>query len=42
MDDPRKNYRAWDAQQCCQLATSPREALPEDDLVFFVLDTIPS
>jgi hypothetical protein len=41
MDDPRKNYRAWDAQQCSQQAISPQEALPEDDLVFFLLDTIP-
>src|SRR5271170_6246337 len=40
MDDRRKNYRVWDAQQCIQQATSPREALPEDDLVFFLLDTI--
>src|SRR5450432_2223961 len=41
MDDRRKNYRAWDAQQCSQQAVSPQEALPEDDLVFFLLDTIP-
>ena len=41
MDDRHKNYRAWDAQQCGQQAVSPREALPEDDLVFFLLDTIP-
>jgi transposase len=41
MDDRRKNYRAWDAQQCGQQTTSPRDALPEDDLVFFLLDTIP-
>ena len=41
MDDRRKNYRAWDAQQCSQEAVSPREALPEDDLVFFLLDLIP-
>jgi transposase len=41
MDDRRKNYRAWDAQQCSQQAVAPQEALPEDDLVFFLLDTIP-
>ena len=41
MDDRRKNYRAWDAQQCSQQAVSPQDALPEDDLVFFLLDTIP-
>jgi len=38
MDDRRKNYRAWDAQACGQERVSPREALPEDDLVFFLLD----
>ena len=41
MDDRRKNYRAWNAQQCSQQAVSPQDALPEDDLVFFLLDTIP-
>ena len=41
MDDRRKNYRAWDAQQSCQEPVSPREALPKDDLVFFLLDLIP-
>lgn len=41
MDDRRKNYRAWDVQQCCQQATSPQDALPEGDLVFFLLDIIP-
>ena len=41
MEDRRKNYRAWDAQQGSQMAVSPAEVLPEDDLVFFVLDVIP-
>ena len=41
MDDHRKNYRPWDAEQNCLGAVSPREALPEDDLVFFLLDLIP-
>ena len=41
MEDRRKNYRPWDAQQSIQQAVSPREALPEDDLVFFLLDTVP-
>jgi transposase len=41
MDDRRKNYRPWDAQEGSEQATSPREALPEDDLVFFLLDTLP-
>jgi transposase len=40
MDDHRKNYRRWNADQNCQRAVSPREALPEDDLVFFVIDLI--
>src|SRR6476620_4714574 len=37
----RKNYRAWDPQQNGHAAISPREALPEDDLVFFLIDLIP-
>ena len=37
----RKNYRAWDAQQCSQEPVAPRDALPEDDLVFFLLDLVP-
>ena len=41
MDDHRKNYRLWDAEQNCHGAVSPREALPEDDLVFLLLDLIP-
>ena len=41
MDDRRKTYRSWDAQQGSQTAVSPGDALPEDDLVFFLLDVIP-
>jgi transposase len=41
MDDRWKTYRAWDAQQSCQQPVSPRDALPEDDLVFFLIDLIP-
>jgi transposase len=41
MEERRKNYRTWDPQQCCQIAVSPREALPEDDLVYFLLDVMP-
>ncbi len=41
MHGPRKNYRAWDAQQCSQEPVAPRDALPEDDLVFFLLDLVP-
>lgn len=41
MDDRRKNYRVWDADQSSQEPVSPRDALPEDDLVFFLLDLVP-
>jgi transposase len=41
MEDRRKTYRPWDSQHSGQQAVSPREALPEGDLVFFRLDTIP-
>jgi len=40
MDDRRKKYRAWDAQQSSQEPVPPRDALP-DDLVFFLLDVVP-
>ena len=40
--DRHKKYRAWDAQHCSQEPVSPRDALPEDDLVFFLLDLIPA
>ena len=42
MDEPRKLYRPWDAHQGSQLSVSPGEALPEGDLVFFLLDTVPT
>ncbi len=42
MEDRRKNYRPWDAQQGSRQAVSPQEALPEGDLVFFLLDTVPT
>jgi transposase len=42
MDDRRKKYRAWDAQQGGQQPVAPREILPEDDLVFFLLDLLPT
>src|SRR5437763_15979103 len=41
MDGPRKNYRAWDAQHNCHDPIAPCEALPENDLVFFLIDLIP-
>src|SRR6516165_12284588 len=40
MDDRRKNYREWDSERSIQEPVSPRDALPEDDLVFFLLDLI--
>ena len=33
--------RDWDAQQCSQEPVARRDALPEDDLVFFLLDLVP-
>jgi hypothetical protein len=41
MEGQRKTYRAWDAQQNSHDAVSPRDALPENDLVFFLIDLIP-
>jgi transposase len=40
MEGQRKTYRAWDAQQNCHDRVSPRDALPENDLVFFLIDLI--
>jgi transposase len=42
MDARRKHYRPWDAQQGRTQNTSPQQALPEDDLVFFLLDIVPT
>jgi transposase len=41
MDDQRKTYRIWDAQHGSEKCVSPRDVLPEDDLVFFLLDAVP-
>jgi transposase len=41
MDGRCKNYRTWDPQQNGDDAISPRDALPEGDLVFFLIDLIP-
>jgi len=41
MGDRRKNYRGWDASAGSAQRVSPREVLPEDDLVFFLLDLLP-
>ncbi len=41
MDDRAKRFRASDALEGRQEIVSPETVLPEDDLVFFLLDTIP-
>lgn len=41
MDDRVKRFRAWDVMEGRQEIMSPESMLPEDDLVFFLLDTIP-
>jgi transposase len=42
MSEPsRKTYRPWEPQRYRQEAQSPDAKLPEGDLVFFVLDTVP-
>jgi len=41
MDDRRKDYRAWDADLGSTKRVSPRDVLPQDDLVFFLLDLLP-
>ena len=42
MSEPlRKTYRPWEPQRYRHEAHSPEAKLPEGDLVFFVLDTVP-
>ena len=41
MDDRAKRFRAWDAMEGRQEIVSPETVLPEYDLVFFLLETIP-
>jgi transposase len=41
MDDRAKRFRAWEPAQGRQEIVSPETVLPEDDLVFFLLETIP-
>lgn len=41
METRHKNYRSWEPHLYGHSAVSPRQALPEDDLVFFLLDLIP-
>ena len=40
MNAPRKTYRPWNPEAYRQQAHSPAEKLPEDDLVFFLLEVI--
>jgi transposase len=40
VDAPRKTYRRWEPDAYRQQAHSPQSKLPEDDLVFFLLDVI--
>ncbi len=37
----RKKYRPWDPEAYARQSLSPADRLPEDDLVFFLLDVIP-
>src|SRR5436309_7882894 len=37
----RKRYRPWNPAASAQQAFRPAERLPEDDLVFFLLDVVP-
>ena len=42
MNEPHgKTYRPWEPQRYRQEAHSPAAKLPEGDLVFFLLDTVP-
>src|SRR6266446_7757091 len=42
MSEPyRKTYRPWEPQPYRQEAQSPDAKLPEGDVVFFLLDTVP-
>src|SRR5277367_3538508 len=37
----RKKYRLWNPEAYAQQTFRPSDRLPEDDLVFFLLDTVP-
>ena len=41
MDDSRKTFRPWKPQDYAQQPLIPAEVLPEDDLVFFLIELIP-
>ena len=40
MDDRAKRFRAWDSADGRREIVSPETVLPEDDLVFFLLETV--
>ena len=42
MDGRRKTYRPWNPHEGAQRAYVPQDVLPEDDLVFFVMDVVPN
>jgi transposase len=39
--DPRKTFRAWKPYDYVHQGVSPSDVLPEGDLVFFLLETVP-
>jgi transposase len=39
-DQPRKTYRSWNPGEYAQQAHCPASVLPDDDLVFFLLETV--
>jgi transposase len=41
MDDRLKQFRAWDVMEGRREIFCPEDSLPQDDLVFFLLDLIP-
>jgi transposase len=41
VEAPRKTYRPWSPDAYRQQAHSPASKLPEDDLVFFLIDVVP-
>lgn len=41
MEEIHKTFRPWDAAANATRSYSPAAELPEDDLVFFLLETIP-
>lgn len=42
MDHHRKTFRRWNPGEGAQQAYVPQEVLPKDDLVYFMMDIIPS